>query len=56
MAFGKCECCEVLKEQVKHLQGLLDQTMNLIAPKTGEPPVEPSEEQEAKDKVQYGEA
>lgn len=50
---GKCACCEVYKEQVKHLQGLLDQTLALIAPKTGEPVDEPVN---AEDKIieQFG--
>lgn len=34
---GKCQCCEQYKEQVKYLQGLLDRTLNLIAPKLEEP-------------------
>lgn len=40
---GKCACCEVYKEQVKHLQALLDQTLALIAPKTAEPKNEEEE-------------
>lgn len=38
---GECKCCAVYKEQVKHLQGLLDQTLGLIAPKTSEPAEQP---------------
>lgn len=52
---GKCECCAVLKDEIKHLRGLLGQTLNLIAPKpeeTVDPKLVPDNEVEAQ---QFGE-
>lgn len=33
---GECKCCEVLKKQNEYLQGLLDRTLEIIAPKPQE--------------------
>lgn len=35
---GKCDCCEVYKKEIEYLRGLLDRTLNLIAPKEEEKP------------------
>lgn len=51
---GECKGCVVYKEQVRHLQGLLDQTLGLIAPKTSEP-IDPPPEPEDKDVERFGE-
>lgn len=53
MVLGECKCCAVYKEQVRHLQGLLDQTLGLIAPKTSEP-VEKEDVPEDAETVKYG--
>lgn len=34
---GDCKCCEAYKQQIKHLQSLLDRTMDIIAPKADQP-------------------
>lgn len=54
MAFGECKTCEAYKEQIKYLQGLLDQTLNMIAPKTESVEAEPVEPED-KQTVKYGE-
>ncbi len=46
MGLGDCKTCQALREQVKHLQGLLDQTLNMIAPKTDSPEVEVIEKED----------
>lgn len=52
---GDCKCCVAYKDEIQHLRGLLDQTLGLIAPKSGPVPDEPQADQPDKDIVNYGE-
>ncbi len=54
MGFGECKACEAYKDEIKHLRGLLDQTLDRIAPKTAVVD-EPKAEEAEKDVINYGE-
>ncbi len=53
MAFGKCECCEAYKEEIKYLRGLVDRSMAIVAPMTADVPDEPKKKDDNAE--QYGE-
>lgn len=54
---GGCRTCMVLEERIKYLEGLLDRTMNIIAPKSEEPidPKLANAPENDRDVIRYGE-
>lgn len=54
---GDCKCCEALKEHNRYLQGCLDRTLNLIAPKHEEE-IDPKllgKPETEREEIKYGE-
>lgn len=54
---GECRTCRVLEERIKYLEGLLDRTLGIIAPKPEEP-IDPKLADAPKndlDVIRYGE-